>query len=100
VLCRLDGEYPFAFIHDTVGQVVREAAGAYTEYIDVLPCFRGHDPEALWVHPSDHHPNETAHQMVADVLAPALLSRLETRDHIDEPPVVWETSNNLGKPTE
>ncbi len=61
----LDGDYPFRSIH----QVVAEAAEAFQiPYLDLLDVYQGHDDRTLWVHPSDHHPNEIAHQLAADAL--------------------------------
>lgn len=71
VLVRLDASYPFREIHEQVGQVVREAGGTF---IDLEPVFRGLSAKDLHVHPTDHHPNEIAH----DLAARALVERLTT----------------------
>jgi len=33
---------------------------------------RGGPPASLWVYPLDHHPNEVAHRLAAESLAPAV----------------------------
>jgi hypothetical protein len=35
---------------------------------DLLPAFGGHQDHQLWVHPTDHHPNEIAHDLAAGSL--------------------------------
>lgn len=70
VLVRLD-DYPFRGIHEAVGQIVT-AAGA--TWIDLEPVFRGRDASSLWVHPTDHHPNEVAHELAARALVERLLA--------------------------
>ena len=41
----------------------------HTTFIDMYPHFQGYKASRLWVHPSDHHPNEIAHRLTAEVLA-------------------------------
>ena len=36
------------------------------EYVDLLSQFRGRNEEALWVHPTDQHPNHIGHQLMAE----------------------------------
>lgn len=43
------------------------------EYIDLLEVYRGHSAESLWVHPTDHHPNEVAHALAAKRIAEYVL---------------------------
>ena len=40
---------------------------------DLLPAFAGRKHEDLWVHPSDPHPNEIGHQLIAAGLADFIL---------------------------
>ena len=76
-LYRLDRGYPFQPIHD----VVTEACRALDiPVLDLLDVYRGHDPRALWVHPSDHHPNERAHAMAAEALERFVRNELLPRD--------------------
>ena len=78
VFYRLDGDYPFKKIHQTVREVVAaEAAAGSPVFVDMLPYFQGLDSRRLWVHPSDHHPNALAHAMIADVLAPIVVDLLD-----------------------
>jgi len=72
VLIDLEGPYPFDEIHRTIGGFVRSID---VHYVDLLPAFRGHRDEELWVHASDQHPNEVAHEKAAK----ALLSFLDER---------------------
>jgi hypothetical protein len=63
----LEGPYPFGPVHETIG---RFCLGAGIPWLDLLPVFRGHRSSDLWVHPVDRHPNEIAHRMAAEALAP------------------------------
>ncbi len=66
VLWELDGQYPFEDIHRLIKDACREAG---CECIDLLDVYRGREAEYLWVHPTDHHPNEIAHRLAADRIA-------------------------------
>jgi hypothetical protein len=70
VLFRLDESHPFLGIHRTVAEFL-SAEGI--ERVDLLDAFIGQNDEDLWVHPTDHHPNELAHGMSAALLADALV---------------------------
>jgi hypothetical protein len=59
-LYRLNGNYPFGSIHKLVGDTCQRLN---IPFLDLFPTFRGHDAESLWVHPSNHHPNEVAHAL-------------------------------------
>ena len=51
----------------------RSAASARSpasRYVDLLPALRGQKTAALWAHPADWHPNELAHRLAAETLAP------------------------------
>jgi lysophospholipase L1-like esterase len=61
----LDADYPFAGAHD---RVAGEAKRLGIPVLDLLDDFRGRDAEALWVHPSNQHPNEEAHAIAAEAL--------------------------------
>ena len=57
--------YPFLEIH----ALVRETCDKLQmPFLDLLDTFRGHDEKSLWVHPTDHHPNEMAHGMAAQAI--------------------------------
>jgi hypothetical protein len=62
----LQGAYPFQDLHQLIGAACRDAG---CEFIDLLDVYRGRPPESLWVHPTDQHPNETAHRLAAERLA-------------------------------
>jgi len=57
--------YPFREIHAKIHEF------CYQENIpllDLLPAFSEYRAEELWANPTDHHPNETAHRIVAKEL--------------------------------
>jgi len=56
-------DYPFQEIHDKIQGFCQEND---IPLLDLLPAFRQHTAESLWVHPADHHPNEIAHQIAAE----------------------------------
>ena len=55
-------DYPFTAIHTFVNETCGELG---LPVHDLLPDFRGLPDQQLWVHPTDHHPNEIAHDIVA-----------------------------------
>jgi hypothetical protein len=57
--------YPFAAADETIA---RFCASASIPRVDLRVALRGHTAESLWVHPTDHHPNEVAHRLAADAL--------------------------------
>lgn len=62
----LDERYPFAEIH---AKIARAAGDAGAKVVDLLPAYRGLNPELLTVDgPRDEHPNEIAHRIAARVL--------------------------------
>jgi lysophospholipase L1-like esterase len=69
VLAGLEGDYPFAAVHETIAGFCRRAGIAHQ---DLLHTFRGRSSRGLWVHEVDRHPNETAHQLAAESVAPAV----------------------------
>jgi lysophospholipase L1-like esterase len=75
ILSNLDGDYPFEAVHEAVESFCL-AAGV--PWVDLLPVLRGRPADALWVHPTDAHPNAIAHRLVADQMA-AQLRRLADR---------------------
>lgn len=56
-------DYPFQEIHDKIHGCCREND---ILLLDLLPAFRQHTAESLWVHPTDYHPNEIAHHIAAE----------------------------------
>lgn len=65
----LEGKYPFEDIEGLITQFSLQA-GLRTEVL--RPTFKGRATESLWVHPVDHHPNQLAHLLVAERLAPVV----------------------------
>ena len=61
-LYNLNGNYPFQEIHALVRESCERAG---VPFLDLLETFRGRDAQTLWVHPTDHHPNEIAHGLAA-----------------------------------
>ncbi|MEE2780149.1 MAG: GDSL-type esterase/lipase family protein [Myxococcota bacterium] len=64
--------YPFASAHSTIAKALEERG---VPFMDLLPTFAGADTEALQVHPTDHHPNEIAHDTAAKAIAMELKRR-------------------------
>ena len=63
--------YPFGPIHAALRTVCDDRKLAC---VDLLPALRTSDASSLWVHPIDHHPNETAHARIAAALVDAVQS--------------------------
>jgi hypothetical protein len=55
--------YPFQEIQDKIADFCRRED---VLLLDLLPAFSRYQAEDLWVHPIDHHPNETAHRIAAE----------------------------------
>lgn len=71
-------DYPFTQAHTHIAQALGEREVAF---LDLLPIFEGEDASTLQVHPTDHHPNEVAHDRVAEAIA----AELKRRGWGDEP---------------
>jgi lysophospholipase L1-like esterase len=65
MLTHLRSGYPFLEIHKLVGGFC-SAHGI--ECVDLLDSFLGRDERDLWVHPTDQHPNDVGHRLIADAL--------------------------------
>lgn len=65
----LESGYPFAAAHR---EIERFCLSAGIAHHDLLSAFRGRRTAELWVHPVDHHPNEIAHRLAAESLAPVV----------------------------
>ncbi|MCX5660977.1 MAG: SGNH/GDSL hydrolase family protein [Planctomycetota bacterium] len=72
IFTHLDESYPFADVHARLAREVEQAGGIC---VDLLPWFKGMEAEALWVHPTDHHPNEKGHAIAAQALVETLVKR-------------------------
>ncbi len=66
LLHRLD-DLPLADVH---AELSRKCRVAGIPYLDLGAAFAGRDEAALWVHPTDHHPNAAAHGIAAAALRP------------------------------
>jgi lysophospholipase L1-like esterase len=65
VLWQLSDDYPFAASHRRIAAFAREID---VPLLDLLGAFAGHDGPELWAHPSNQHPNATAHALAADAI--------------------------------
>jgi lysophospholipase L1-like esterase len=45
-------------------------------HLDLLPAFSSYGAEDLWANPTDHHPNETAHEIAAEEIHAFIEDRL------------------------
>jgi lysophospholipase L1-like esterase len=72
LLWDLGSDYPFVEIHETVAAAARRFG---IPVLDLHPAFGERNAESLWVHPSDHHPNEEAHALAARALHDFLVER-------------------------
>ncbi|MCA8942360.1 MAG: hypothetical protein KDB80_07335 [Planctomycetes bacterium] len=62
MMSQLGELYPYVSLHE----MVAEFCAAHTiTTVDLLPTFRGRDERALWVHPTDQHPNAVGHELIA-----------------------------------
>lgn len=59
---RTQSVYPFESIHQFLAA---ELTKRQIEVLDLYPTFKGMNDRDLWVHPSDQHPNDFAHGLVA-----------------------------------
>lgn len=66
VLWDLDSWYPFAAEHARINATLKAER---IDTIDLLDVFRGMPASSLWVHPTDHHPNELAQRLAAEAIA-------------------------------
>jgi hypothetical protein len=76
LLYKLNGDYPFLHLH----QKVEDAIADENVFIDLLTSFMGYRDVDLWVHPSDQHPNEIAHEIIASTISEFLLTHLQECD--------------------
>lgn len=83
LLVGTDGDYPFRDTHERIGAFLEAAS---IEACDLLPALAGVRAEDLVVHPSDHHPNERAHALVAARLAPAVRALVDELAGASTPP--------------
>ncbi len=70
----LEGGYPFLPAHR---EIERFCLASGIAHHDLVAAFRGRTSAELWVHAVDHHPNEIAHRLAAEALAPQVLKLAE-----------------------
>jgi lysophospholipase L1-like esterase len=61
------GDERLAPIRDAVAATCAEAGAPF---LDITTAFRGERDRALWVHPTDQHPNPRAHELAARAMVP------------------------------
>jgi lysophospholipase L1-like esterase len=60
VLFNLSERYPFRTIHEKIDSFCKLLS---IPFLDLFKVFKGKKDSKLWVHPTDQHPNEVAHQI-------------------------------------
>ena len=79
VLLDLGDRYPFQKIHDAIAA---NLTGLPVAFVDLLPLLRGRNAAALWVHPTDQHPNEIVHGIAGKAAAAALMKDKVFQQHM------------------
>jgi lysophospholipase L1-like esterase len=74
LLVALDDQYPFDAAHETIE---RFCVLAGIPLHDLRPTLGERPTATLWVHPVDRHPNELAHRLAAESLAPVVRALIE-----------------------
>jgi hypothetical protein len=69
---QLDDGYPFREFHQRIFDYCRSHQ---IEVLDLLGSFSGREDRDLWVHPSDQHPNEIAHEIAAEGIGEFVVQR-------------------------
>jgi hypothetical protein len=69
-LHQINSDYPFAAEQEKIED---HLASLHVRTLDLLPCLRGHGPEAsLWITPADDHPNGKANELIATCVRKAM----------------------------
>ncbi|MCE9557013.1 MAG: SGNH/GDSL hydrolase family protein [Planctomycetes bacterium] len=71
-LDEIDGKYPFEKIHTVVKDTCRSLG---IPVLDLREAFKAYPPRDLWVHPTDHHPNEIAAKLAAEAIEKFIVSQ-------------------------
>lgn len=79
ILYQLNHRHPFCYIHSLVQQEVEGSRGTF---IDLFPALKGLESTALWVHPTDQHPNEKVHRIAAKALVEKILGNKDIAQKI------------------
>jgi len=69
LLYELSDKYPFNDLHQKIINNIPDKKLV----VDALPYFMGYKYTDLWVHPTDQHPNEVAHGIIASIISERLL---------------------------
>lgn len=69
LIVNMEGEDPFEAATSTVSRFCMTAG---IPWHDLRPALRQRPTSSLWVHPVDMHPNELAHSLAAESLAPVV----------------------------
>jgi lysophospholipase L1-like esterase len=69
LMVNMEGQDPFAAATETVS---RFCLAAGIPWHDLRPALGGRSTSSLWVHPVDMHPNELAHRLAGESLAPVV----------------------------
>ncbi|MEC7567333.1 MAG: SGNH/GDSL hydrolase family protein [Planctomycetota bacterium] len=80
-LYELNENYPFKEVHEHIQKTL---AGTHATFIDLFPLLAGKQAADLWVHPTDHHPNNEVHALVGKTLAEHLARDLSQNRAIKE----------------
>ena len=75
LLYELNEKYPFANLHKKVENTISNE----NIIIEVLPAFIGKRDTDLWVYPTDQHPNEIAHKLIAAKISKAILTTFQKK---------------------
>lgn len=59
----IDPDYAYAALNERVKAF---CAGAGIDCVDLVPQVLGRDERSLWVHPTDQHPNDVGHSLIAE----------------------------------
>ncbi len=80
LLHSLNDNHPFLYIHSRWRYEALQHQG---NFVDLFPRLKGKRAQDLWVHPTDHHPNEIVHGIAADVLVEEMLSNSKVLELIN-----------------
>ena len=64
--------YPFASITAALLAIAHKES---VDFVDLFPSVAGEDPQSLWVHPLDAHPNAAANANFATMLMPVIMKQ-------------------------
>lgn len=74
-LVRLGADYPLRSLNQRLEAFCRDEQIPLLDLLGPLSRFEDHQ---LWVHPTDHHPNERAHEIAAEAIAPFVRRELRS----------------------